>query len=236
MSTLRRVAARILPKSMRKRLVTALGLDRDVKQVFSRVYAEGAWGQNGDKFYSGDGSHEPAVVTPYVEAVRKYFATLERPLAVVDIGCGDFNVGAQLLDGVDRYTACDIVPELIARNRLKYPDPRLHFEVLNAIDDPLPPGDLVMVRQVLQHLSNAQISTIVSKLGMYRHWIVTEHLPNTSNFVPNRDKRHGRDIRLDTGSGVILTEAPFSVRPRAERVLCEAPQYGGMVRTVAYSF
>ena len=93
-----------------------------------------------------------------------------------------------------------------------------------------------MIRQVLQHLGNHQVGAIVSKMARYSRWIVTEHLPARPDFKPNADKRHGHDIRLDAGSGVVLTAAPFSVRPLTEQVLCEAPQYGGIVRTIAYSF
>jgi len=105
--------------------------------------------------------------------------------------------------------------------------------LLNAVADSLPPGDVVILKQVLQHLRNADIAAIVEKLAQYPTWIVCEHLP-AGPFVANVDKPTDADIRLDRRSGVVLTEPPFGVRPRRARLLCEAPSEGGMIRTMAY--
>ena len=206
------------------------------KDLFSRIYVESLWGVGKDGFFSGSGSHDPIVVTPYVRAVRDYLASLPRPLVVVDIGCGDFNIGRQLVDGVDGYIACDIVPDLIERNRRLFRQKNLRFQVLDAIDDRLPRGDVVMIRQVLQHLTNAQVARIVRKLHRYRHWIITESLPADAHFEPNLDMASGASIRLYAGSGIVLTAPPFDVKPVHQQVLCEPPEYGGIVRTTAYSF
>jgi hypothetical protein len=70
-----------------------------------------------DGFHSGDGSHEPSVVEPYVAALRRYLAEVPEPVNLVVPGCGDFNVGRRLIDVANQTVACDIVPDLIARNR-----------------------------------------------------------------------------------------------------------------------
>ena len=167
--------------------------------------------------------------------MRAHLQGLTRPVRLVDLGCGDFNVGRQLVDYVDRYVGCDVVPELIERNRREFRYPGLTFEVINAVEDDLPDGDIVCVRQVLQHLNNRQIGAIVGKLGKYRQWVITEALPGTS-FEANVDKAAGEHIRLVSDSGVVLTEPPFDVKPSDELVLCEVPQYGGVVRTTLYCF
>lgn len=48
------------------------------------------------------------------------------------------------------------------------------------------------------------------------------------------DKPTGADTRLDRRSGILLTEPPFGVRPQRERLLCEVPSDGGVIRTPAY--
>lgn len=214
-------------------------LPEDPKALFSTIYREHLWGGEGD-FDSGDGSRREEIVAPYVAAVRSYLAGLPGPVQVVDLGCGDFRVGAQLVDATDRYLACDIVPELIERNRRMFKDPRLGFEVLDAITEPLPAGGVVMLRQVLQHLNNAQVAAIVRKLSAYGTWIITEHVPAAAGFPPNRDMKTDGDIRLKTGSGLLLTEPPFDVRPTRIARLCEvrSPSYGvdAVIRTEAYGF
>jgi hypothetical protein len=100
----------------------------------------------------------------------------------------------------------------------------------------LPPGDVVFIRQVLQHLSNNDIALVISKLTQYRVLVVTEHLPPNNDFVPNVDISNGAHIRLQGtfSSGVVLTAPPFNLVPKHERVLCEVDGYGGVIRTTAY--
>jgi hypothetical protein len=116
--------------------------------------------------------------------------------------------------------------ELIERNRRLFVRDNLTFAVLDAVADPLPPGDVVIVKQVLQHLRNADVAAIVRKLAQYPTCIVCEHLP-AGEFVANVDKPTDGHTRLGRGSGIVLTEAPFRVRPRAMRVLCEPCSEGG---------
>lgn len=234
------IVSGLLPSRRRASLSDTAAVPAELGEVFSRIYAKGDWGRRDGSFYSGDGSHDPSIVEPYTAAVKAFLGTLPRPWRIVDLGCGDFNVGSQLAGLADEYVACDVVPGLIERNRANFRMPQLRFEVLNIVTDPLPSGRIVLIRQVFQHLANAHIQAVVDKLDRYDCWIVTEHLPAGSDFVPNLDKRPGRNIRLDApeagGSGVVLTAPPFNVAPLRQEVLCEVPSYGGVIRTTAYRF
>ena len=54
---------------------------------------------------------------------------------------------------------------------------------MNIVKDNLPSADCIILRQVLQHLSNAEVQQIITKLSAYKYIILTEHLPN-GNFNP----------------------------------------------------
>jgi hypothetical protein len=208
-------------------------------EVFTHIYKKNVWGGTKSEFYSGTGSRYPYITDPYVSALRDYIRNLKNlgmSVNAVDLGCGDFHVGSQLVDLTDSYQACDIVPALIERNKEVYAKKNLTFQVLNAIDDPLPQGNVVFIRTVLQHLSNQQIQKILSKLGQYGLWIITEHLPRSNDFVPNLDQPTGPGIRLSSNSGVVLTAPPFSISPRTEEGICEIREPLGVIRTMAYSF
>jgi hypothetical protein len=210
------------------------------KSTFSTVYRNRVWGAEGD-FNSGSGSHDMAIVGPYIAAVRTFLDNCQFKTQVVDIGCGDFNVGSRLVSHANSYVACDIVPDLIKRNRRRYVAPNLRFEIVNAIDDPLPPGNIVCVRQVLQHLSNRHIQEILTKLAAFPYWIITEHIPAEPSFQPNVDKLTDENIRMGgLKSGVVLTAAPFNVRPKQTQVLCEAGEISansdGIIQTTLYCF
>lgn len=184
------------------------------KKAMQQVYANQLWGSDGSEFYSGEGSHQDNLVQPYVEAVTDFLRN-HPSLTVLDVGCGDFNVGRQIMPFAQQYTAVDIVPELINRNRQIFQFPHVRFECLDLAQDALPQADVLIVRQVLQHLSNAEIMSFVNKLNAFTYVILTEHLPN-GTFTPNVDIISGQGIRLKKKSGVNLQAAPFSWKPQEE--------------------
>ncbi|PCE65753.1 class I SAM-dependent methyltransferase [Sediminicola luteus] len=206
------------------------------RKAMAQIYEKNLWGGAADTFYSGEGSHDPALVFPYVKAVQEFLHRLPRPVRLCDLGCGDFNIGKQLLPFVQEYIALDIVPELIQRNQKTFKADNLSFLALDAAQDELPQADVVLVRQVLQHLCNNEIQQILSKLSQYRYVILTEHLPR-GEFEPNLDIISGQGIRLKKGSGVDLLAPPFNFRVRnAQEWVSVIPENGkGVLKTVCYT-
>ena len=108
--------------------------------------------------------------------------------------------------------------------------------MLDITADALPEGDVVFVRQVFQHLSNAAIAKAMAKIiARYKYLVLTEHVPALAGFVPNADIATGAETRLMIGSGVVLTNPPFNLRATAERTLCESSQFNGLIKTVVYT-
>ena len=77
------IARRLLPARARAAISQARRTHQNLSEVFSRIYANGDWGRRDGAFYSGDGSHDPALVAPYVAAARAYLEALPRPRKVV---------------------------------------------------------------------------------------------------------------------------------------------------------
>lgn len=208
------------------------------KEAFTKIYTEGLWGKSNDSgFYSGTGSHTSEIVSAYVNAVEKFLTSFEKKPDVVDLGCGDFAVGLQIRDLCANYVACDVVEQLILYNKEKFKELSVDFRVLDITTDELPTGNVVFIRQVLQHLSNKKISAVLHKLQKYRYIILTEHLPANANFDANLDIPIGAGIRLSLGkegSGVVLTRKPFNFKPTREIILCEVSEEGGVIRTILY--
>ena len=63
---------------------------------------------------------------------------------------------------------------------------------------------------------------------------MTEHLPARPDFKANADKSAGSAIRPFFGSGIVLTQPPFSLKVLGEHMLCEVPEQGGVIRTTRY--
>ena len=188
------------------------------KKAMEQVYDLNLWGAGVSGFYSGEGSHHPEMVVPYVEAVTAFLSSFEKPLAVCDLGCGDFNIGSKLVPYAQRYTGVDIVAALIEHNKATFKNERLSFNCLDIATEALPKGDCVILRQVLQHLSNSEIASVVNKMASFKYVILTEHLPD-GDFTPNQDIISGQGTRLKKKSGVQLLMPPFNMKVMEEREL-----------------
>jgi SAM-dependent methyltransferase len=204
----------------RRRRDRARNAIRSSRDVFSEVYRRRQWGAGSEAFFSGAGSLASQAV-PYAEAVRE-FAHRHRIKSIVDLGCGDFQVGQMLRAPGIRYVGVDIVPALIERNRVLFSDPDTQFLCLDFLTDALPAAELCLVRQVFQHLSNAEIAAGLSRLGQFPYVLVTEHYPAPHLLVAhNLDKPHGPDTRIVDGSGVFFDKTPFSIT--VEDVILDSP-------------
>ncbi len=205
------------------------------KKAMEQIYQKHLWGGKEHIFYSGDGSHAPEIIDPYIYCMVSFFSAFEPLLRVCDLGCGDFNIGQALVPYTATYTAVDIVPSLIAYNTEKFKDDKVSFRCADIATDPLPSADCALLRQVLQHLSNAEVAQVVAKLVRYKHVILTEHIPE-GTFMPNTDIISGQGTRLKKNSGLVLTSEPFRLRPKKEkRLLSLVPEkYGGSIVTTYY--
>lgn len=218
MSSLKNAVKKLIPPSVmrwRRRKIAARGqqkfAEKSVAETFSEIYEKNIWGGNKGEFYSGEGSTEK-----YAE---KYAATVKKIIAdhniktVVDLGCGDFRVASKFVSNDIHYIGCDVVPALIKHLTEKFASKNIEFRQLNIVEDQLPDGDLCLIRQVLQHLSNAEVQSILSNTEKFKYLIVTEHYPHPEiAAVPNLDIPHGDGMRLHFDSAVYLDKPPFNLK------------------------
>jgi len=180
-------------------------------ETFDSIYARRLWGSEpGSDIHSGTGSrgelleHYCGLVTP--EIARRGIRSL------VDIGCGDFKVGAILAAAVAEYTGVDVSRLVVEANQSLHGSMQRRFVQADATIDPLPSADAAIVKQVLQHLSNAQINFALSNiLSTYRTVFITEDLHVDSDSRPNRDMFHGPHTRDAERSGVRIDLPPFNL-------------------------
>lgn len=188
------------------------------KDVMNQIYDLKLWGGEAFDFYSGNGSHNPKIVAPYLESVISLLQFHQNSLTVCDLGCGDFNIGKHFTPYCTQYIAVDIVKSLIERNKTRFKEDNLTFKCLDIVETKLPKADCIILRQVLQHLSNSEIKKIIKKLNSYKYIILTEHLP-VGDFIPNKNIIAGQGIRLKHNSGVDLTAPPFNLIFKEEKTL-----------------
>ncbi len=217
---------------------------RSPESVFTQIYLKNEWGGEPGEFCSGGGSTDHEIASRYIRMLGSNDAGFSlNESHLVDLGCGDMRIGNELIPLCRSFTGVDVVKPLIEHHQSSLGSSRVRFEHLNIIDDKLPDGDICLIRQVLQHLSNHQIAQILHKLKKYRHIIITEHVPSSqSNWTPNLDKPTGKGIRLERNSGVDITSPPFSIPSKSVRTILDVPGNPhdgggdpGIIRTVIYT-
>lgn len=211
------------------------------ENIFDNIYTKGNWGKDDSgKVTSGYGSHDEEIISLYTKAVKDFLSEHKEKLIIVDLGCGDFNVGKNFIDFASKIIACDISNVIIKQNQESFNFPNVNFRQLNMAKDSLPNGDIAFIRQVLQHLSNKEIISIVNNLNShkpYQHLVITEHLPSNDNFKVNIDKPTGAGIRIRYNGGIDLSHKPFNLDYKHKRVLCEVipSNMKGVIRTTLYT-
>jgi hypothetical protein len=195
------------------------------RQIFQSVYRDCIWGEpcGASPFFSGAGSrgeHAKSYLEAMAPLLAQHALETARELVIVDLGCGDFAIGSGLLACLGqtpiRYIGCDIVPELIDYNRLHFGGDHIEFHTADIVSGPLPDGDVCLIRQVFQHLSNSEITAVLPKLAKYRYVYVSNGTPLIVEGAANPDKPVGADVRFNAstgrGRGIDLDLPPWSLK------------------------
>jgi SAM-dependent methyltransferase len=227
-------------QAYRRTALRRANASQSAAEVFSDVYKQGRWGRDQD-FDSGYGSRDD-VTQAYKDFTRSLIEETGARRAV-DIGCGDFRVAAGFVDALELYIGIDVVPTLIERNTRLFGQPGVQFQSMDAATSDMPDADICFIRQVLQHLSNSEIDAILNRCSKYPIVVVTEEWPPDEyrsarlGRVPNRDKPHGGDTRIEIGSWVDISAEPFSRGPVVERLfgaVDESAKDLGLLRTLVW--
>lgn len=166
------------------------------EQVFTDIYARKVWGSG-----SGGGSY-PEQLEEYLELLRRMIRAW-KPKTVLDIGCG---VGwtAPLVDWMGaHYIGIDVVDEVLeSAVRAWQGNCQATFFKRDAIEEPLPGADMVILKEITQHLDNASILKLLAKIGP------TSRLVLHTTAVTGR--MQNEDIAMGETRGVDLWRQPFN--------------------------
>lgn len=144
------------------------------RQIFTDIYEHHTWG---GVSRSGTGSD-----LEQTGVVRAELPKLLRQLnvkSILDIPCGDLNWMSKVALPDDiTYIGADIVPEIIKRNQQLNMGDRFSFEVLDVCTDLLPKTDLVFVRDLFGHLTDAEVGEAVENIKLSgATWMIATTFP-----------------------------------------------------------
>lgn len=164
------------------------------------------------KLYTSTGPGSGPTSTPeYTEGFRNFlqqFLANNAIASVLDYGCGDWK-WASLIDwnGID-YLGVDIVDTLIEELRDKFSRPNIRFETVHAEKPVLQRVDLIICKDVLQHLPNQEALAIVRRLLDTGKLIL---FCNDSLVAPIFGQQNNIDIVRGGSRPLDLRQPPFYV-------------------------
>ena len=169
--------------------------------TFNRIYTEGTWGKD----VTGRGTSGSGSTLDITREYRTYiedFIRKNNVRSVVDAGCGDWTFSSAIDWGTVNYLGVDIASDVIDSVRKKHEKPNIRFQV-GDITEELPAADLLVSKDVLQHLPNALVQKFIRnnlKKGKYK-WV----LLTNDRGSGNPDTPPGGYRMID------LAAAPFDV-------------------------
>ncbi|WP_416462306.1 hypothetical protein [Sphingomonas sp. VDB2] len=168
--------------------------------VFSHKY---------DKDVSDWGGHSGSGSSPYhTMAYRMFleqFIALNNIRSVTDVGCGDWQFSKFInYDGVS-YQGYDVVPTIVAQNIALHSSDDANFDVMPDDVMDVRGGDLLIMKDVLQHLPDDVIMGFAAKLfPKFKYCLLT-------NSYRKLDTPQNIDIETGGFRCLDLTEAPYNV-------------------------
>jgi 2-polyprenyl-3-methyl-5-hydroxy-6-metoxy-1,4-benzoquinol methylase len=142
-----------------------------MRDIFESIYINKVWKES-FATESGPGSTLDCS-EPYLMFLKKY-SDKNNIQSILDLGCGDFNLMKHFNFTNRTYLGIDIVPYLIEDNNIKYGNCTIKFEatsILNYSFDEC--FDLIIIKDVFQHLSTDNVKHILSNIKNVKHIIIT---------------------------------------------------------------
>ena len=185
----------------------------DHKAKFTAIYRHNLW--NNEESRSGGGS-----TLKRTKRIRKGIVDLVQRLGVrsiLDAGCGDFNWMKTVdLAGVE-YIGMDIVRAMIEENRERHGASTRIFLEGDILHDDLPRADVILCREVLFHLSDADLLKALQNFKRSgATYLLTTHYPQGVN----------RDIPTGKCRVLNFTAAPFGFRAPLEVITEDVDDHG----------
>lgn len=180
------------------------------EEIFSTIYENKLWGTN----EQGLGWSGPGSSVKNTELYRSFIQDFLKKYAigsVVDLGCGDWEFSRYINWNGIQYLGIDVVQSVITKNCLLFSKPNISFMPANALEFELPFADLLICKDVLQHLTNDDILKIAKQFKKYKYCLITNGVYSNTLSSDNPDIQRGDYRPVD------LTQYPFNLQ--VEKVL-----------------
>lgn len=163
----------------------------DHNKIFNNIYEQSLWG-----YKSGNGS-DPQNSMPWIKIVNNFLNQSDIN-SILDLGCGDWRLGQKYEIKNKKYLGVD-VSSVIIKEIQKYSKTNISFVQKDAITMDIDYYDLILIKDVFQHLSNNSIDIILNKIMFNCKYALI-----CNDFV-----KINKDITAGEYRGINLQNYPF---------------------------
>jgi SAM-dependent methyltransferase len=173
-----------------------------MEKTFETIYEDNDW-----EFGSGYGSL-PQNTIGYRKFLQEFLEE-HHIHSVVDVGCGDWQISRLMNWSAVNYLGIDIAKNIIEHDRRKYEETGVRFQQ-GSLTDELAVADLLIVREVLQHLPLDVIFRFLERnvfTGRFGYVLATNEMLKPGEV--NADAKVNGQV---PARGLNLSAAPFHVQ------------------------
>jgi SAM-dependent methyltransferase len=165
--------------------------------VFDRIYRQGGWDGRG----SGPGS-APEVNRELIGLLNQLINRTPGITTVLDIGCGDWQWMRRVDLAGKRYLGVDVASSVIEANLRTFGRDHVRFQTLDACEEDLPEADLIIMKDVVQHLPDECVQTILDRIARRCRWALITH--------DHAEQNTGQDIQIGGWRPINVLAPPFN--------------------------
>ena len=177
------------------------------------IYINKVWGvdENGEG-NSGSGS----IVKNNIKYLNflNTFIKINKIKSIVDLGCGDWQLMSKVnLNGI-KYDGYDNSNTIINKINKLYSKSNIKFHQIPLISK-YKKADLLICKDVMQHINNNCIDNILSQLNNYKHSIIINDIDEISSNI---------DIENGGWRNIDIRKYPFNINVNEEHKLWDTEQ------------
>jgi len=164
------------------------------KDYFGNIYYSKSWGYEGS--LSGGGS-SPSNTVSYREFLVD-FIDKNKIKTVYDFGCGDWSF-SKLIDWSSvKYTGIEVVKDLIDEHRKNYGSETIKFVYLkDAQKFYRYHGDLLIIKDVLQHWTNDEVTTFLDNvIDNFKYILITNSYTQVEDWEDNTNRNRPLSLKF----------------------------------------
>lgn len=162
----------------------------NLNTLFDVVYETNYWGSG-----SGSGSNEN-LCQGYVAFLQEFFKT-HHIKSIVDAGCGDWQFSKNIDFSGITYQGFDVASFVINANTPRYSKDNISFHLYDGDFSKLPSADLLICKDVLQHLPIAKIKEFITILPRFKYALITNDIGTNNNTEILPTQGRTLDLRED---------------------------------------